>query len=144
MSLLICVILAFLIPVAESPFLIGALVLSLSVVRAFILSESRTWFALLLFLIYVGGILVTFAYFLALCPNQSVVFTPVLIFPVTLGFLFFQERASYQSQKTLEVYDIYKEYNTVTLVCLSLVLFLAIVRVVKMVSRSAGALRPFG
>lgn len=42
MSLLICVILAFLIPVAESPFLIGALVLSLSVVRAFILSESRT------------------------------------------------------------------------------------------------------
>ena len=42
MSLLICVTISFLMPIAESPLLIGALVLIMSVVRALILSEART------------------------------------------------------------------------------------------------------
>lgn len=39
--------------------------------------------------------------------------------------------------------DIYKALNFSTLIILAVVLFLAIVRVVKIVSRSAGALRAF-
>ncbi len=143
MSLLICVTISFLMPIAESPLLIGALVLIMSVVRALILSEARTWLALLLLLIYVGGMLVTFSYLLALCPNQSVRLTPFLIFPVIIALIFLQERANYESQKSFEVLDIYRELNFMTLILLGVVLFLAIVRVVKIVRRSAGALRPF-
>ena len=142
MSLFICICLAFLMPIAESPFLIGVFVLGISIVRALIISEARSWLALLLFLIYVGGMLVTFAYFLALCPNQSVVFTPVVVFPLTLAFIFLQDCPGYQLKKSLEVYDIYRRVNLVSLVILGLILFLAIVRVVKIVRRSAGALRP--
>lgn len=143
MSLLICIVFAFLIPMAESPLFIGVFVLGISVVRAFIISEARTWLALILLLIYVGGMLVTLAYLLALCPNQSVVLTPVVVFPVSLAFIFLQDSPGYQVEKSFEVCDIYRRYNLRTFIMLGLILFLAIVRVVKMVSLSAGALRPF-
>ena len=42
MSLLICVSLAFLMPITESPLFIGALVLRMSVARALIMSNART------------------------------------------------------------------------------------------------------
>ena len=87
--------------------------------------------------------LVTFSYLLALCPNQSARLTPFLIFPVIIALIFLQERANYESQKSFEVLDIYRELNFMTLILLGVVLFLAIVRVVKIVRRSAGALRPF-
>jgi len=130
-------------PVAESPLFMGMFVLGLSIVRAFIISEASSWLALLLFLIYVGGMLVTFAYFLALCPNQSVSLTPIIIIPITFAFIFFQNYPRYQVSCSLEVYSIYRALNLRTFIILGLVLFLAIVRVVKIVSRSSGALRPF-
>lgn len=128
-------------PLAESPLLIGGFVLGLSVVRAFIISEARTWLAILLFLMYVGGILVTLSYFLALCPNQSVRFTPFLIMPIGIRFLFVGALPNYQITNSFEVCDIYKSYNITSLIVLRIVLFLAMVRVVKMVRRSSGALR---
>ena len=83
-----------------------------------------------------------FSYFLALCPNQPVVFTPAIIFPVALSFFFFESFPRYQVSKSLEVFEIYRSLNLVSLIVLVVVLLLAIVRVVKIVSRSAGALRP--
>lgn len=142
MSLLICISLAFLIPVAESPLFMGVFVLGLAVTRAFILSEATTWFSLLLFLIYVGGMLVAFAYFLALCPNQSVSFSPAFILPLGIALFFLQDSPSYQVSQSLEILEIYRENNFSTFIILGIVLLLAIVRVVKIVSRSAGALRP--
>lgn len=142
-SLLICITLAFLMPVAESPFYMGALVLRLSIVRAFILREATTWLALILFLIYVGGMLVTLAYLLALCPNQEVAFSPAILIPIILALFLLQDKNIQPIVKSWEVTDIYKTLNFSTLIILAVVLFLAIVRVVKIVSRSAGALRAF-
>lgn len=144
MSLFICITIAFLLPVVESPFQVGVLVLGLSIIGAIILSAVTTWLALILFLMYVGGILVTFAYFLALCPNQVIRFKPVMLVPFMFGFIFFYSPIVFPVTEAVEICDIYDNQNFTVLVVLGLVLLFAIVRVVKIVSRPLGALRPFG
>lgn len=99
--------------------------------------------ALILLIMYVGGMLVTLAYFLALCPNQSATFSPVMFVPFFLGFTLLPDSPSQPMLKASELQDIYSRQNRVTLLFLALILFLTIIRVVKIVSRNAGALRPF-
>ena len=74
---------------AESPFHMGVLILVLAVTGSVIVASGRTWFALILFLMYVGGMLVTLAYFLALCPNQLIRLGAVAVVPLLGLALFF-------------------------------------------------------
>lgn len=142
MSLLICIRIAFLLPAAESPFQMGVLVLALSVVSAVILRAVTSWLALILFLMYVGGILVTFAYLLALCPNQVIGIRPIMVVPLLLGVGLLQDMRVSPVVTGVEVRDIYDYQNLVVLIMLGLVLLFAMVSVVKIVSRPLGALRP--
>ena len=87
--------------------------------------------------------LVTLAYFLALCPNQLIRMSPIVLVPLFfLAFVF----SGFPVQRVInrvEMREVYRPFNFGILVVLILSLFFAIVRVVKVVSRSAGALRPF-
>nr|BDC91901.1 NADH dehydrogenase subunit 6 [Armandia sp. GK-2021] len=143
MSLFICISMSFLLSVVASPFHVGALVLGLSVVSAIILSSATTWFSLILLLMYVGGMLVTFAYFLALCPNQIMGLSPMMVVPFLFGLMLLSSLNSLFVVKSEEMCNIYEVQNFVIFIILGVVLFLAMVSVVKMVSRPFGALRPF-
>lgn len=143
MSLFICISMSFLLSVVASPFHVGALVLGLSVVSAVILSGATTWFSLILLLIYVGGMLVTFAYFLALCPNQIIGLSPIIVVPFLFRLMLLRGLNSFFIVKREEMCSIYEVQNFVIFIILGVVLFLAMVRVVKMVRRPFGALRPF-
>lgn len=138
-----CVVLSLVMSVVESPLYIGASVLVLSLFGAFILSKARTWFSLILFLIYVGGMLVSFAYFLALCPNQSVTFSFLLGLPVIIAEPFLFVAYTPPVVNRVEVVDLYIDLNQACFVFSVFVLFIAMVRVVKIVRRRSGALRPF-
>jgi len=127
----------------ESPFYIGASVFMLSLIRALIVGKARTWFALILFIIYVGGMLVRLAYFLALCPNQSVTFSFFLGVPLIIaGPLLLMAHVPGVVDE-VEVVDLYIDVNQECLILSVLVLLIAMLRVVKIVRRRSGALRPF-
>lgn len=120
----------------------GVLVLSMSLLVSVILIKLRRWFGLILFIIYVGGILVIFAYFLALCPNVVIRLGPMvgvsLLVALMMGRSFFFSHVS----SSVEIGDVYLKSNFITYLVLGVCLFLAIVRVVKVSGRRSGALRP--
>jgi len=112
---------------------------------------SSSWFALTIFIVYVGGILVIFAYFVAISPNYNISLTPLLItFSISLTLLFI----ILSSLKVLPI-TFTKENSHIIisfpffpiqgpiLIFLILILFLAIVFVVKIARRNSGPLRPF-
>src|SRR6218665_841994 len=71
--MLIIITTTFTLYLASTPIILGANILIISLLlSAVFASFIRSRFAFLVFLIYVGGILVMFAYFLALTPNQQI------------------------------------------------------------------------
>lgn len=79
--------LTFSIYLASSPIVLGVNILMMALLLSCTFAcLMRSWFAFLIFLIYVGGILVLFAYFLALGPNQYS--TPVFRIPVIILSVF--------------------------------------------------------
>ena len=108
----------------------------------------RSWYALLIFLIYVGGIIIIFSYFIALSPNQTlkikdyikiiiitiIAFIPIIIY-ITNKFIVY-----IQFIKAYDLYLINIKYVTIILILILLIILLIIVKLVKI---SAGPLRPF-
>lgn len=98
-----------------------------------------------------GGILVIFAYFAAISPNQEVVVGPIimtLIFIITavacvegLTDIAFPFRFCWGGQVS-QVTRIYSRFNIPTLILLGGILFLALIVVVKIANWSKGSLRP--
>lgn len=73
----------------SSPIALGLIALLIAFTTgAILLSLLTSYFGMLAILVYVGGLLVTFAYFLAICPNQLIAFkTPILTFFLSLLIL---------------------------------------------------------
>lgn len=88
MSLVIAIILSILMPVIQSPLQIGLRITIIALMSAFFLIKARTWFSLMLLLMYVGGMLIALAYFLSLCPNQPMKISSVFLFPYLITLLF--------------------------------------------------------
>lgn len=120
------------------------LALSISILISSIIS---TWFSLIIFLIYIGGILVIFAYFVAIQPNQQLyIIIPFFIILITICII------PIYRQKTLitNIYTnnwwvrrIFELINIPSLTLLALVLFLALITVVKITYINRAPLRPF-
>lgn len=110
----------------------------------------HSWFGILLFLIYVGGLLVIFAYFAALLPNQLLEIGKIaaatrgafatLFIPMSKGSIFISRpnQITYTS-----AYQLFFPENLSFLFLVGLVLLLALVAVVKVRQRPKGPLRPF-
>lgn len=136
----------------RSPLLLGLWVLVLAFIVAFLLGIlTFSWIGLLIFLIYVGGLLVMFAYFVALRPNQiffgkggfgvAACGGASLFFFFLFFFLLDGVGLSYEEGRFINYLLLYN--NIFFFVLLSIVLFFALVSVVKLCSSYRSPLRPF-
>lgn len=131
-----------------NPLILGIIILGTALILTLIYSQILTsWVAFLIFLIYVGGILVIFAYFVALTPNQhtNIIIIPlILIFTITLIWIALLNK--YPTTPTTYIklmYTFYQNDNIQLLLILALILLFTIVVVVKLVTNNKGPLRPF-
>lgn len=142
-----------LIPVLVQPLRLGLAVMAVSVILSGIIGFMFvSWFGFLLFLIYVGGLLVMFAYVVVLIPNNnffpkkgflyflfsffmfSVCFSFVrVVFPNIERYLIIQDAASL----------LVSDYSSIVFLFLALILFFALLVVVKVCYFHGGPLRPF-
>lgn len=130
-----------------SPIRLGATVLCIAVFVASRLTLISTgWFGLITFIIYVGGMLVIFAYFAALQPNQHItnwrrILTPSFFFIIM--YASFQPSPIIWKLATPDTAHIYSAPNIILPIIIAIILFLALIIVVKTSRAHEGPLRPF-
>jgi NADH-ubiquinone oxidoreductase chain 6 len=135
--------------IALNPITIGISILTIALTLAIIYGLTlSSWIAFLLFLIYIGGILVMFAYFVALSPNQQInklSITPSLIFIISIFTVILYIQVYPRITPTFQflINTFYTNINISLLILLAIILFLTIVVVVKIVTNNKGPLRPF-
>lgn len=120
------------------------------IIASLFCSTLSSWYAFLIFLIYVGGILVIFAYFTASSPNQQnirnkKIIKNILIF-IPIRFILSiitNNTINITQTKSHQLIRIFTSHNIYTLIIITLVLLITIVIVVKLCSRSKGPLRTF-
>lgn len=135
---------------STTPIILGINILSMALLLSVTLASSiRSWYAFLVFLIYIGGILVIFAYFLALSPNQQIPTTSNIIY-IVLTLLTLVVVAIVTDTKVFIAQETFQDriylYSVGTapiLILLAVILLLTIIIVVKLTNRSSGPLRPF-
>lgn len=135
---------------STTPIILGINILVMALLLSATLATSiRSWYAFLVFLIYVGGMLVMFVYFLALTPNQQIPTTRNAVYmAITLTTLALvagvTDTKVFISQEIWQdnMY-LYSINTTPILIILALILLLTIIIVVKLTNRSGGPLRPF-
>ena len=132
----------------RTPICLGFWVLIFSLFASiFCGSFYISWFGFIIFLIYIGGILVIFSYFAAIQPNQDVIinkpffyfFFIYLILPLNFSS-FSIDLFGYTSWW---VRCIFYPVNIICIILLGLSLFLALISVVKVTITSFSPLRPF-
>jgi len=148
--MLIIITTTFTLYLASTPIILGVNILIMALLLSWVFAAFiRSWFAFLIFLIYIGGILVIFAYFLALTPNQQISnFNTV---PYALISLATFSVLAYTINIKIPIISNMSQGNSILyitntapfLILLALILLLTIVIVVKLTSRSKGPLRPF-
>ena len=132
----------------STPIALGAWILVLSVLVSILCGSSFIrWFGFIIFLVYIGGILVIFSYFAAIQPNQQ----------LNLGKPFFYWYLAF-SNLDIRMYvfrgDLFQEAkwwlssifcldNICIIIILGLVLFLALISVVKVTIINVAPLRPY-
>jgi len=135
-----------------SPLLLGAWILITALLMSiFVGLTTLSWVGFLIFLIYVGGILVIFAYFTAIQPNQYIQINNILltlIFTYLLFFIilmspYFTLLININIPFTTSILTLYALPNIPVLIFLATMLFLALVAVVKVSKSTLGPLRPF-
>lgn len=140
---------------ASSPLAIGFWVLLIALACSFFsASIFNTWFALIIFLVYIGGILVIFAYFTALTPNQPLGLSIIILISsiafITFILLIRADNRILSSLISLShvslinpITVIFTPYNSALLFLLATILFFILVAVVKITNITNGPLRPF-
>ena len=148
-SLLLTIRLSLLI--TSNPLGIGLFILITALVVAALYGISiSSWLAFIIFLIYVGGILVIFAYFLALTPNIQILYSSstsisVITFSLTSCLLspaiFYHTMPINTSSRVIELLFLHPNQPALTLLILTL--FLTLIIVVKVSNTNKGPLRAF-
>jgi len=138
----------------SSPLFLGLWILFLAMGLSLLLSFlSFHWLGLFIFIIYIGGLLVIFSYFVALAPNQ-IIEGKYLILSILFTFFSLIRFFSFYSHLSpnIEPFDIlsnshisafFFSSNFWSLFFIALILFFALVGVVKIRSSNSGPLRPF-
>lgn len=136
--------------ILDSVLLVGIFGLIFSLVICYLVRFFfSSWFSAIVVIVYVGGLLVIFSYFLAVCPNE-VIRGKWRIFFISIfgsaGIVFFGGHI-YSSPLSLsrltEVDMMYRSFNFSILIFLVVVLLISLFRVVSIVGIREGPLRPF-
>jgi hypothetical protein len=141
---------AFSIFLAINPLTIGILILIIALLLSITFAYAMSsWLALLLFLIYIGGILVIFSYFVSIIPNQTIAFQFIIssiflsIISISIIIQFINISPTITTIINNQLNFIYLKINSPILITLALILLFTIIVVVKLTTLSKGPLRPF-
>nr|YP_010614719.1 NADH dehydrogenase subunit 6 [Enchytraeus irregularis]WAS35294.1 NADH dehydrogenase subunit 6 [Enchytraeus irregularis] len=132
-----------------NPLSMGIIILMTSLILTLVYSTMMTsWIAFLIFLIYIGGMLVMFAYFVALTPNQQMnlmtLIPLMMLFTVTFMYMTMSKMSPTMSTLNMKyMYTFYLTNNVPLLLILALILLFTMIVVVKLVTNNKGPLRPF-
>lgn len=108
-----------------------------------------SWMGIIIFLIYIGGLMVIFGYFLAICPNQLISFRGVRprLYCVAIIFLVLVTRSEEivpaWATRGMSITALYTPESFSLLALIVLTLLLTLIAVVKVVELGQGPLRPF-
>lgn len=155
--LIVCILRLFRVLYMAQPLSLGITILFIALVFSLIRAiEVSTWYRYILYLIYVGGIIVMFAYVMALIPNILFEFSSYLTKPLLavvcsilmvkrrftmdlsvlgLSLISSNYKGSGSSLCSLEILGIF--------ISLAIILFIVLVVVVKICFTSSRSLRPF-
>nr|YP_009136888.1 NADH dehydrogenase subunit 6 [Goniada japonica]AKE32085.1 NADH dehydrogenase subunit 6 [Goniada japonica] len=131
-----------------TPLTLGLWILTLAMLTAIMCATSvSSWFAFIMFLIYIGGMLVMFAYFVAIQPNQQL-FIIMPLFMLLLTIILFPIYLNMSIHNHIQhmnwwISTLFETINIPTLILLALILFLALISVVKITFMNRAPLRPF-
>lgn len=133
---------------ATSPISIGLVIILITLsLTIFYATTLSSWIALLIFLLYAGGMLVIFSYFVAITPNQFLFGNTYLTIIVILTITSLLIASNTISPISPNIHPItstlYLSNNTPLLLILAILLLLAIIVVVKISSQTQGPLRSF-
>nr|WBQ42660.1 NADH dehydrogenase subunit 6 [Nectoneanthes oxypoda] len=132
---------------AVSPINLGVIVLCIALsVSAKLALISTSWFSFITFIIYVGGMLVMFAYFAALQPNQHVINWSWILLPsffISVMYIMWSSTPLMWTEVTPCTNQLYSHSNIILPIMMALILFLALIMVVKTSRAEEGPLRPF-
>ena len=150
-SILIISATSFTLILANSPIILGLWILILALTTAIFLNIFITsWLGIFIFLIYVGGLLIMFSYFVALSPNQYmslkyplitlilsvIILAPLSSIPLKVNTIFW-------STSPPAISALLSSSNIPIFCLLALALFLALVSVVKIRGGTTSPLRPY-
>nr|APH08613.1 NADH dehydrogenase subunit 6 [Conus venulatus]ATZ69985.1 NADH dehydrogenase subunit 6 [Conus venulatus]ATZ70037.1 NADH dehydrogenase subunit 6 [Conus venulatus]ATZ70089.1 NADH dehydrogenase subunit 6 [Conus venulatus]ATZ70180.1 NADH dehydrogenase subunit 6 [Conus venulatus] len=164
MSSLLIITLAFstllILPMMSQPLSLG-LVIMVSTLFMCMVSGMTTsvWYGYILFLIYVGGLLVMFAYVAALSPNVlfgglTPLFSLIMFFPILFMFFYFyffkdSSYLSFESSSSKLMYlkmygvELISPYMISILIGLGVILLINLIVVAKICYYQQASLRPF-
>lgn len=135
----------------SNPFSIAINILLIALISSSLYAIIHsTWLGLLIFLIYIGGILVIFSYFLAVAPNQQKFNTHSIIIPATSTIIFTlilitvtDSWVSFTPLLSPLTSIMFCNNNLPTLLILVLILLFTIIAVIKVCKLEKGPLRSF-
>jgi len=137
-------------PLIESIITLGGIIILAPLLRTIIIAKMiNSWFAIILFLIYISGLLVLFGYIIAISPNPKR-FNKKLIIYIILGFriCFFQNKKIFFFPKSNlnyenEVFFLFQKFNLPVYWLITIILLITLVIVVYICFKSQKPLRPF-
>lgn len=141
--------LVLLLALTDTPIIIGIAILTLALSLACIFAYIiRSWYAFIIFLIYVGGILIIFSYFISLTPNNRRNYLPkvklfILSYLASLIVLFYRNRIYVNINYSFNIFYLYKLNYFPVLLFIILILLFIIFIVIKIISQTKGPIRPF-
>ena len=107
------------------------------------------WLGMVVLLVYVGGLMVMFSYFLAICPNEVIRFKGLkgvfggCVVARGVGLMVSGPVVPHWLQGGMSMCAIYRAEVIPVLVFIILILLLTLIAVVKVVELKQGPLRPF-
>lgn len=133
-----------------NPLSMGVSILFIALTVAILFSYSMSsWIAFLIFLIYIGGILVIFSYFVSLTPNQTINILSIILILTTTYIILFSIitinniKPEFSPIYTIQSNSFYLKSNSSILILLATILLITIIIVVKLTINFKGPLRPF-
>nr|CVK87321.1 NADH dehydrogenase subunit 6 [Haementeria officinalis] len=134
----------------KSPAIMAINILILALLMSWMFSFFiSSWYGYLIFLIYIGGMLIMFAYFVALSPNQQLkmkIYITTFLTTLTMTSIpsyTMPNKFIMVSHNSFQVNELYNTINIPMLYLMILLLLFIMLMVTKMIYTSKGPLRPF-